>query len=102
MFINLLKNAIEAVPDLEGQVEIRAYSSHEFVRIKLTDNGCGMSADQLQRLGEPYFTLKEKGTGLGLTVTFSIIQHHGGTIRYQSTLGGGTSVTVSLPIEALK
>ncbi len=102
VFINLLKNAIEAVPDLEGQVEIRAYSSHEFVRIKLTDNGCGMSADQLQRLGEPYFTLKEKGTGLGLTVTFSIIQHHGGTIRYQSTLGGGTSVTVSLPIEALK
>lgn len=100
VFINLLKNAIEAVPDLEGQVFIRAYSSHEYIRIKISDNGSGMTADQLERLGEPYFTLKEKGTGLGLTVTFSIIHHHGGTIRYQSSIGEGTTVTVSLPIQS--
>jgi two-component system sporulation sensor kinase B len=100
VFINLLKNAIEAVPDLEGQVFIRAYSSHEYIRIKITDNGNGMTADQLERLGEPYFTLKEKGTGLGLTVTFSIIHHHSGTIRYQSAVGEGTTVTVSLPIQS--
>ncbi|MFY0761919.1 ATP-binding protein [Metabacillus dongyingensis] len=100
VFINLLKNAIEAVPDFEGQVFIRAYSSHEYIRIKITDNGNGMTADQLERLGEPYFTLKEKGTGLGLTVTFSIIHHHSGTIRYQSAVGEGTTVTVSLPIQS--
>lgn len=98
VFINLLKNAIEAVPDIDGKVQIRAYSSHEMIRIKISDNGSGMTSEHLERLGEPYFTLKEKGTGLGLTVTFSIIEHHQGTIRFQSEVNHGTTVTVSLPI----
>lgn len=100
VFLNLVKNAIEAVSLSEGLVLIKAYSSREFIRIRIIDNGIGMSNEQLERLGEPYFTLKEKGTGLGLTVTFSIIEQHEGTIRYQSELNKGTSSTVSLPIYA--
>ncbi|MCD7035747.1 ATP-binding protein [Metabacillus sp. GX 13764] len=98
VFLNLVKNAIEAVPAAEGKVTIKAYASHEFIRIKIMDNGVGMTTEQLARLGEPYFTMKEKGTGLGLTVTFSIIEQHQGTIRYQSELSKGTAATVSLPI----
>ncbi|MFC0271019.1 ATP-binding protein [Metabacillus herbersteinensis] len=97
VFINLVKNSIEAVPELDGNVVIKAYASHEVIRVKIIDNGIGMSPEQIVRLGEPYFTLKEKGTGLGLTVTFSIIEHHNGTIRFQSELTKGTSVTVSFP-----
>ncbi|MGD6817391.1 ATP-binding protein [Metabacillus sp. 84] len=98
VFLNLLKNAIEAVAESDGEVKITAYASHEFIRIKIKDNGVGMTSEQLARLGEPYFTLKERGTGLGLTVTFSIVEQHEGTLRYQSEPGAGTSATVSLPI----
>ncbi|KKI89961.1 hypothetical protein WQ54_22740 [Bacillus sp. SA1-12] len=97
VFINIIKNAIEAVPNVDGKVSIQAYVSHEFVRIKIMDNGIGMSQEQIARIGEPYFTLKEKGTGLGLTVTYSIIKNHGGTIRYKSELNKGTIAMVSLP-----
>ncbi|MTH55533.1 GHKL domain-containing protein [Bacillus mangrovi] len=97
VFLNLLKNAVEAVSETDGEVKITAYASHEFTRIKIKDNGVGMTAEQLARIGEPYFTLKERGTGLGLTVTFSIVEQHGGTLRYQSQPGTGTSATVSLP-----
>jgi two-component system sporulation sensor kinase B len=98
VFINIIKNAIEAVPNVDGNVMIRAFISHEVVRIKVSDNGVGMSPEQIARLGEPYFTLKEKGTGLGLTVTHSIVKNHGGSIRYKSELNKGTVAIISLPI----
>ncbi|AZB44215.1 GHKL domain-containing protein [Bacillus sp. FJAT-42376] len=102
VFLNLLKNSVEAVSESDGEVKISAYSSHEFIRIKIKDNGIGMTPEQLERIGEPYFTLKERGTGLGLTVTFSIVEQHDGTIRFKSEPGAGTSATVSLPICELK
>ncbi|KZZ83370.1 sensor histidine kinase [Bacillus sp. SJS] len=98
VFLNLLKNAVEAVSESDGEVKITAYSSHDYIRIKIKDNGVGMTPEQLARIGEPYFTLKERGTGLGLTVTFSIVEQHEGTLRYKSEPGSGTSATVSLPI----
>ncbi|MGM0875536.1 MAG: ATP-binding protein [Bacillota bacterium] len=97
VFINIIKNAIEAVPNVEGKVGIKAFVSHEVVRIKITDNGVGMSEEQIARLGEPYYTLKEKGTGLGLTVTYSIIKNHEGSIRYKSEPNKGTVAIISLP-----
>jgi two-component system sporulation sensor kinase B len=97
VFINLIKNAIEAVPNMAGNVTIRAYVSYEVVRVKISDNGVGMSTEQITRLGEPYYTLKENGTGLGLTVTYSIIKNHGGSIRYKSEPNKGTIAIVSLP-----
>jgi two-component system sporulation sensor kinase B len=97
VFINIIKNAIEAVPNVDGKVAIKAFVSHEVVRIKITDNGIGMSEVQIARLGEPYYTLKEKGTGLGLTVTYSIIKNHEGSIRFKSEPNKGTIAIVSLP-----
>lgn len=97
VFINLIKNAIEAVSDDTGTVTVQVYESKEYIRIKITDNGVGMSNEQIQHLGEPFYTLKEKGTGLGLTVTFSIIELHNGSIQFQSSMNKGTSVRVSIP-----
>jgi two-component system sporulation sensor kinase B len=97
VFINIIKNAIEAVPNVDGKVSIKAFVSHEVVRIKVSDNGVGMTYEQIARLGEPYYTLKEKGTGLGLTVTYSIIKNHGGSIRYKSEPQKGTVAIVTLP-----
>jgi two-component system sporulation sensor kinase B len=56
-----------------------------------------MSTEQIARLGEPYYSLKENGTGLGLTVTYSILKNHGGSIRYKSEPNKGTIAIVSLP-----
>nr|WP_236692992.1 ATP-binding protein [Aneurinibacillus tyrosinisolvens] len=61
------------------------------------DEGCGISEERLTRLGEPFYTTKEKGTGLGLTVSYRIIENHGGTINIQSQAGEGTEVSVILP-----
>jgi two-component system sporulation sensor kinase B len=97
VFINLIKNAIEAVPNMAGNVTIKAFASYEVVRVKISDNGVGMSNEQIARLGEPYYSLKENGTGLGLTVTYSIIKNHGGSIRYISEPNKGTIAIVSLP-----
>jgi two-component system sporulation sensor kinase B len=98
VFINIIKNAIEAVSNVDGNVIIKAFTSHEVVRIKVIDNGIGMSPEQITRLGEPYYTLKENGTGLGLTVTYTIIKNHGGSIRYKSEPNKGTVAIISLPI----
>ncbi|WP_243387665.1 sensor histidine kinase [Bacillus kexueae] len=97
VFINLIKNAIEATEDGNGKVVIEAYDSKDSVRVKIIDNGEGMSQEQLQRLGEPFYSLKEKGTGLGLMVAYSIIDLHNGHIQFQSTIHKGTTVRVSIP-----
>lgn len=102
VFINIIKNAIEAVPNVDGKVAIKAFVSHEVVRIKISDNGVGMTQEQIARLGEPYYTLKEKGTGLGLTVTYSIVKNHGGSIRYKSEPNKGTIAIVSLPFHLVE
>ncbi|XQY91219.1 ATP-binding protein [Metabacillus sp. HB246100] len=97
VFINVIKNSIEAVPDLGGVVTIGAEAKDEMIQIKISDNGAGMSHEQLARLGEPYYTLKERGTGLGLTVTYSILKNHNGHIHYKSELHKGTIATITLP-----
>ncbi|GAA3312435.1 hypothetical protein GCM10020331_000140 [Ectobacillus funiculus] len=61
------------------------------------DEGSGISEENLKRLGEPFFTTKENGTGLGLMVSFKIIQEHGGTIQIKSQLGRGSTFEIKLP-----
>jgi two-component system sporulation sensor kinase B len=97
VIINLLKNGIEAVDSQKGTIDIQAYLEENKIFIIISDNGVGMSPEQMTRLGEPYFTLKQKGTGLGLTVSFSIIANHHGMIHFQSNENGGTKVTVTIP-----
>ncbi|MCC9088721.1 MULTISPECIES: sensor histidine kinase [Bacillus] len=97
VMINLIKNAIEAAPDHEGKIELFASKENHKICLYFVDNGVGMTESQMKKLGEPYYTLKNKGTGLGLTVTFSIIENHHGTIRFKSSLQSGTTVTVKFP-----
>ncbi|ASA26010.1 sensor histidine kinase [Paenibacillus donghaensis] len=96
-FINLIKNSIEALKD-QGAVTISAWKSGEHVIISVLDNGEGMKAGELSRLGEPYYSNKTKGTGLGLMVTFRIIEAMDGTIKFQSKKDEGTEVIIKLPM----
>lgn len=99
VFLNILKNAIEAMEDAEGFITIRSFYEKDSVFITFEDQGKGISKDVLDKLGEPFYTTKEKGTGLGLMVTFKIIENHGGSIHFESEEGKGTTVKLKLPIK---
>lgn len=96
--INILKNAIEALPS-GGELQINQSCHDNTIQIEIRDNGVGMSKEQVQRLGEPYFTTKERGTGLGMMVSFSIIKAMNGKIHVTSELGKGTCFSIKLPID---
>ncbi|MCY9691979.1 PAS domain-containing sensor histidine kinase [Paenibacillus alginolyticus] len=97
-FINLLKNAMEAMPD-GGQIDIQLCSIEDkAVRVLFQDRGHGIPHNALARLGEPFYTTKEKGTGLGIMITNKIIEDHHGQFVVESKVGEGTVVSVTLPI----
>ncbi|QQZ63470.1 GHKL domain-containing protein [Paenibacillus sonchi] len=100
-FINLIKNAIESLEE-DGQITVAAWRSGEHIIISVRDNGEGMKMSELAHLGEPYYSNKKKGTGLGLMVTFRIIEAMNGSIQFQSRKGEGTEVIVKLPSAAKK
>ena len=96
--LNLLKNAIEAMPN-GGKLAITISSTTEWAIIDIKDSGCGMTDEQLRRLGEPYFTTKDqKGTGLGMMVVFRVIEAMKGKITVNSELGKGTHFVITIPI----
>ncbi|WBL13775.1 ATP-binding protein [Sutcliffiella sp. NC1] len=98
VFINIVKNAMDAM-DCGGEIEIYCERRVEdSVNIIVKDNGKGMPKSRLERLGEPFFTSKEKGMGLGLTITKKIINDFKGDIKFESAEGEGTTVTVTLPV----
>ncbi|WP_134703583.1 PAS domain S-box protein [Ammoniphilus sp. YIM 78166] len=96
VFINILKNAIEAMTD-GGQVTIEVVPTHQEVCISFVDEGCGIPEELLPKIGQPFYTTKEKGTGLGMMISHSIIQSHQGTLNIHSQLGKGTVVEITLP-----
>ncbi|GGB44608.1 ATP-binding protein [Fictibacillus barbaricus] len=97
VLINIIKNAIEAIKS-EGEIWISAAkNSNGFVSIQIQDNGVGMTEDQMKKLGSPYYSTKEKGTGLGLTVCHQIVKQMGGQIMIKSELKKGTCFTINLP-----
>ncbi|MBI4777694.1 hypothetical protein HY792_02035 [Candidatus Desantisbacteria bacterium] len=69
-----------------------------FVEVEVADTGCGILGKDMDRLFDPFFTTKEEGTGLGLFVSYEIIERHHGNIEVKSTLGQGTTVMVRLPM----
>lgn len=97
LFVNLLKNAIEASHQGET-ILVKVTGSQDTVKIVIIDNGSGMSREQLERIGTPFYSLKAKGTGLGLMICFNIIHKYNGTIDFWSEEGTGTEVTVTFPI----
>lgn len=99
VFINLIKNSIEALPDYGGHVLVHVKRTNHSIVITTHDNGCGIPPDIQKRLGDPFVSSKETGTGLGLTVSYRIIQNHGGKISVQSDPQNGTTFTIELPLD---
>jgi PAS domain S-box-containing protein len=97
VFINLIKNAIEAIPN-GGRIELGLEREKDFVVIYVKDNGQGIPEEKLQKLGQPFYSTKENGTGLGLMVSYNIIQNHQGFIDVYSKLNEGTTFTIKLPM----
>jgi two-component system, sporulation sensor kinase E len=99
VFINMLKNAIEVMPK-GGIINVKMKQQDErHVQIAITDQGCGIPEDKIKKLGEPFYTTKERGTGLGLMVSYKIIEEHQGKIEVESQVGVGTTFYITLPIE---
>nr|WP_304213972.1 PAS domain-containing sensor histidine kinase [Fredinandcohnia onubensis] len=99
VFINLIKNAIEAMPN-GGKIIIKAKKiNNKMVSIQIIDQGMGIEEESIHKLGEPFYTTKENGTGLGLMVCFKIIEQHGGITNISSQVNKGTTVEVCLPID---
>lgn len=100
VFLNLINNAAQAMDD-GGSITIETLAQTDGVHIRFTDTGCGMDQATIQRIFEPFFTTKPvgKGTGLGMSIVFRIIEDHGGTIDVDSTPGQGTTFTIRLPLK---
>lgn len=94
--LNLVANAIEATPP-GGEVAVEVRPDGEDAEIVVRDTGRGMPPETLRRIGTPFFTTRDDGTGLGVVLARSVIAQHGGTLRYESEPGMGTRVRVTLP-----
>jgi len=98
VFGNIIRNAIQAMPE-GGRLNIKSeLESPRLVVISFTDTGNGIPKDRLENLFEPLFTTKAKGIGLGLAITKTLVEGHGGTIAVKSKVGKGSTFTVKLPL----
>jgi signal transduction histidine kinase len=99
VFMNLLVNAAQAIKE-KGEIRISTRAENGCIEIKIADTGVGIPPENIPKLFDPFFTTKEvgKGTGLGLHVSYSIVEKHNGTIAVESEVGAGTTFTVRIPI----
>jgi len=102
VLINLIQNSCQALPNMDSAVHVRTYlnPSENAIVTEVIDSGGGISPENITRITDPFFTTKRSsgGTGLGLSVSASIIKEHGGTLVFESTLGTGTTARMSLPV----
>jgi signal transduction histidine kinase len=96
-FLNVIINAVEAMPEDTGVLTITIESDKESQIVKIRDNGSGIAEENLSKLFEPYFTSKRNGLGLGLAATLNILQVHKGRIEVTSELNKGTQFTITFP-----
>jgi two-component system NtrC family sensor kinase len=99
VFLNLLRNSREAMPG-GGVVRVRTAAVDGAVQVQVGDTGRGIPPGDLSRIFEPFYSTKERGTGLGLAFVQQVVREHGGTIVCESELGRGTTFTIRLPAEA--
>jgi PAS domain S-box-containing protein len=99
VFLNIIVNAAHAIVE-KGTITLLSGVEQDWAWVQVEDTGCGMSAEVQRRIFEPFFTTKDvgKGTGLGMSLSFSIIQKHGGSIQVRSAVGEGTAIRVWLPV----
>ena len=97
VFNNLFINAVQSMEGTGGTLNVKISPDDDFVRFEISDTGGGISAENLSKIFEPYFSTKETGTGLGLAIVQKIVDVHNGTIDVKSTEGSGTSFTLKLP-----
>jgi len=98
VFLNLIRNAFDAMPN-GGTVTIRSKRDGDKVVFTLVDTGEGMSRETLRKLWTPLFTTRAKGMGFGLPICKRFVEGHGGMISVESKFGKGSTFTVTLPIE---
>jgi two-component system sensor histidine kinase AtoS len=96
VFLNLATNAIQSMPS-GGQLTISTSTQDGKAYVEFRDTGCGINNVQLAKIFDPFFTTKESGTGLGLTISYRIIEVHGGRLSAKSTVGKGTTFIIELP-----
>lgn len=100
VFLNLVTNAVQAMPGERGSLTLTSRQDGEGVAVDVQDDGAGMPPEVMAKIFDPFFTTKEigKGTGLGLSISYKIVQQHGGKISVESKPGSGTKFTVWLPL----
>lgn len=101
VFINLFQNAVDAMGGI-GEVKVRleineGAQEHKSIGISITDTGVGMSADTMDKIFNPFYTTKDMGTGLGMAISYRIIENHNGKVSIKSKEGLGTTFTIELP-----
>ncbi len=96
--LNVVINAVESMEEHVGQLSISVQNNNNHVHLVISDNGCGISEENISRLFEPYFTQKRNGVGLGLTFTLNILQAHKANIEVSSEPGKGTTFTIRFPL----
>ncbi|MEC0265313.1 ATP-binding protein [Paenibacillus anseongense] len=100
VFINFIKNSIESMRD-GGKITLEVSSDNDQeMMIRLADQGCGIPKEALSKLGQPFYTTKENGTGLGFMVSKKIIENHAGKIKVESEVNKGTLIEITLPFSS--
>jgi two-component system sensor histidine kinase AtoS len=97
--VNILRNSLEAMPK-GGRIVVSTELRNGRVAVSLTDSGVGIHPDNIDKIFTPFFTTKDNGTGLGLSLAQQIIEKHGGDISCRSNTGEGTSFIIDLPLDA--
>jgi signal transduction histidine kinase len=99
VLVNIITNAVQAMPE-GGKLTIGAREKDKFLEVEVTDTGCGIPQEAMDKIFDPLFTTRAKGIGLGLAVCKSIIDRHEGNIAVKSKVGEGTTFTIKLPLKA--
>ena len=102
VLVNLVSNAVQAMEDSGGTIAVKVWDDDSYVFISVADDGPGIPGELLDKIFDPFYSTRDAGTGLGLTIVHRIVDQHGGRLEVESTPGAGTTFTVALPAAAAR